>query len=1058
VDAANTADAPAVQSDGSVDAGGCLPAGQTGVSPGRYSWLIDTGQLLPPDASRIVVTDTDGWYAHVHGSAGSVAANRPVLVLCLDLSSVALVQSGAGGDFDADLLAPPGCTLQVKHDPLNQFLTSAALTDPRPNQINVPPGTLVHHSPTVSGSTAVKMVGRVTNGLDPFMIPGLVPYTLQGTLNTLQFNPGDSLTLSGTLHVLLPSGATVPGTNATVQIGLQSIADSNGHWTGGHQKFGSVLFSPVGAPIERWETGEVPFGASTSIALSTSGLGDYQGTFSIQQSLPPNLGAGYYRPYVHVDWQGAQWNPPLATKPEWAMYAYNADRNLAPMIRVGAPAAPTLPFMLLSDAIHNGVRGVEDPAQSYRTAQRIGEAPSFNVFPRLDTAGNPRAYRLEPVLPYLSFADRGVVRSPFIDFDLPGGSFTVTVTGPGVASTLGPAVFRQTRSSTPATVGGLVLDFGGGNLGDALELSAGQSPIAFTFPSDGRYTIRLQGSLNDHSGFTWNLDGTFQVQIAESLDLDPPVLPGYPFQAGERLPIAVQVSPSVPATVTARVRFAPNSGAASTQTFTGTANRFGYFYLGDSFQFAQAGEYHVELSAIYPSPNGDWAGVMAFSGVVAEATPSIVVHGRRGIDATIQPTLDRYTRASTGIAIAGDHMNFPYRSGDVLLQTNLDSAQVRASFFDPSGTLASFFQGHPFANDGVEGAAMAARFSAGEAPFVSKTTSGLDVTLDPAHTDLYAYYYAAVDRAGERVRGGATEDNTDTYYWRFDEEYAAQPGMGSEGDLPADVKVQYVGGVVRTPSGNHYGRYASLWGGLLDGDPVGSRVVAPLSGPLMTIDSKPIAMTVLPTLTRAGTVLEVGGLFGFAAQVAPPIASMIHVDLLNPDGTTLQSWDLATNEIGGFTDSTAGRVMTTPGLYSVRVGVTSGAMTGGLFSETEFILPVVSTSAPLLGTTLPAAGVVHALGPVQAELADPTGMSVHSMITIPGWILNHSFVDGTTRATPFCLDPAALRAEYPLVDVQAPHAKVPGMADEFVWVLTAGAGAGLKARRAVFFGPALANP
>jgi hypothetical protein len=83
---------------------------------------------------------------------------------------------------------------------------------------------------------------------------------------------------------------------------------------------------------------------------------------------------------------------------------------------------------------------------------------------------------------------------------------------------------------------------------------------------------------------------------------------------------------------------------------------------------------------------------------------------------------------------------------------------------------------------------------------------------------------------------------------------------------------------------------------------------------------------------------------------------------------------------------------------------------------------------------------------------------VHSLITIPGWILNHAFVNGTTATTPFCLDPAALRAQYPLVDVQAPHAKVPGMADEFVWVLTAGAGAGLEARRAVFFGPALANP
>jgi hypothetical protein len=1027
----------------------------SGLDAGRYAWL-DTDNLLPPDVTKIQVTDTDGWHAHVVGTAGSVAADRPVLVTCLDLPSMALTRSGAQGEFSVDVLAPPGCTLQVKHDPKDRFLTSALLLDSRPETLNVPPGTWVRHSPP-SSATQVKIVGRVANDLDPYAAETMVPYRLTGTVNTVQLSPGATVSITGEVRVLMPSGSTVPSTNATVSVFLTPLTNAQGHWVGGNQKFGSVLRTPVGTPIERWQTGGISFWAEDILSLAASG-DERVGTYSLSQALPSDLEPGLYRLSFGVSWGGATWATAPSAAPHWAMYTYDPETTLGPTLRVGSPATPRLPFALFMDVPHNGVRGIADPAQAYKTGLRIGDAASFGVLPRLDAAGQPRVYRLEPVLPFLSYADRGVPRSPFVDLDLPSGQLTATVTRNGTSIVLGPSPFQQTRSSSPSTTTGRVLDRGGGNLGDAVELTTRDPAFRYVFPEDGSYSVRLQGTVRDRSGMDWALDGTFALEVAEPLDLEPPVLPGYPFRVGEQLPIAVQVNPSFPAEVTVRVTYSPNSGIATTQTFTGTANRFGYFNGGESFVFSAPGEYAVELSAKYTDGTHAYAGVMAWSSVVAEASPQISLHGRRGIDASIQPTRDRFTRAQTGIPIGGTHMNFPYLSGDVLMQTDNDAAQVRACFADSSGTLASLLSSHPDADLGVEGGTLAARASANEIPFISKTSNGLDVSLSPGQADVLAYYYAAVNRPGERVRAGVTEDNTDTFYWRFGETYGGQPGMGAEGDRPMDIKFQYLGGVVRTAAHNHYARYASLWVQLPDNDTAGSRTVAPLSEPLMTADGWPISMFVLPTLVKPGTVLEAGQHFTFAAQVGPPVPAVLHVSLFDPAGNLLQTWDRPTNEMGGLTDRSIQRTLETPGLYKVHVVVSSGAVSGGIFQETDFTLPVVSPSSERLPTSLPRTGVVAGLTPLQAQVQGAPGTLATSLLTVPGWIVAAKSTHLETGPTTFSLDAKALQTHFPLIDTYEPAGDVPGLADEFVWVLTAGEGAQLQAERVVLFGPEVWAP
>ncbi|MSQ25811.1 MAG: hypothetical protein EXR49_06020 [Dehalococcoidia bacterium] len=1006
------------------------------------------------------MTDIDGWRARVQGQAGSVAASRPVLVSCLNLPNGTLVTSSAQGEFSADIYAPPGCTVQVKHDPANLFLTQKDLVNnQRPTEVGIPPAVLISTNPQPQGSTTYSIVGRVTNRLDFALAENMVPYKAAGTINSLNLTGGGPLNVSGTLSVLLPPGSTVPASPGQLIVLFQSVADASGNFTGPNQKFGSVVKTPLGAPIERWVSGNLGLGIDAPLAFANRGNGEYTASFQLSELLPTSLLSGYYRVSFTVNWTGAKWGTPApGIKSEVANFAYPPDRSFGPTVKVGSPAAPKLPFMLFPDAIYNGARGVEDPAQAWRSVQRITEPASYTVLPRLDALGRPRTYLIDPAVPFLSNTDRGLAFAPIVALKLPSGSVTATITGPGGAQTLGPAPLTQTRSSAPATVGGLLLDQGGGHLEDALQITTNAPSFRYAFPADGAYTIRVQGNVQDESGFTWAMDGTFKVVIADQLDLDPGVMPGLPMKAGEKLPIALQVDPGIPAQVEAEVRFAPNSDASRlvTRTFRGTANRYGYFFSGESFAFDAPGEYAIEYRATYQPAGQTWAGVMAWNGVVAEAAPSISMHGRRGIDTSPQTaTLERFTRAQTGIAIEGNHMNYPYRSGDVLLQTDDDSAQVRASFSGGPPELRQFFLQHDDLRLGLEGpASMAQRFDVGEAPFVSKTSTGSDPTIDPQNTDLHAYFYAAANRPGERVRAGVMEDNTDTWYWRFLEQYAAQPGMGLEGDLPGDFKFQYAGGVVRTPAKNYYGRYASLWAQLPNNDRTGSRVIAPFSEPVMRIQGKDISLFAVLTIAKPGSALEVGDRFGLAGQVGPALAARVHVELKAPNGS-VQAFDVDTNEIGAFYLEGASQVLTTPGIYTVSVSVQAGNTQGSLLGASSFPLPVTPKAAGSPKTNLPASGVASG---TQVIMAVESGTATARMlITIPGWVIEEEVAPPVAGISMCHIDAVAARASFPMVDTMQPAAPGPGLADAWGWLVMVGDGPSLQVRRISLMGPQLWN-
>ena len=217
---------------------------------------------------------------------------------------------------------------------------------------------------------------------------------------------------------------------------------------------------------------------------------------------------------------------------------------------------------------------------------------------------------------------------------------------------------------------------------------------------------------------------------------------------------------------------------------TGRANRFGYFDGdGTFFSMNQAGEYLMVANATYSDESGRlWMGTRRWGGGVASPSPRIVAHGRRGVD--VQPFDERrawFSRDVAGVPIGPDHINFPYQSGDIVWAENGDAVQMRVSVQDPSGLVTESLDQRPQRFDYEEPSiGIDEREIVGELPLVIRTGTELDPSFDLDAIDHWGYAYRAVQRPGVRVRESIGTDLTRDAYWRFDETYMGQWGMGTE--------------------------------------------------------------------------------------------------------------------------------------------------------------------------------------------------------------------------------------------------------------------------------------
>ena len=761
----------------------------------------------PPKAALISISSpTADDEVTIRGTAGSVAPHSAVVAVTLETGHFTTAQATASGSFNAPLFAPASTSVLIKADPVGtsvaQFMNSDS-NDPDKGILLALPGTILRVADPPGTGVPIGSAGWTE-------WEQLPAWTFHGSLTTHTLAPGDPLRVRGTVQVDSSALQGVDALQANVALRLERLSDSDGSSLLRQNNFVSTFLTPTGLPIERqsrwWDDG---LSQGRDLPLVKTASTRAEAEVDLTLSLLPDLPAGYYRPFLNFHFPDMPTEDPPQHSVVLADPLSSPFEARLPIIWVGRPAPPRLYWTLLMDTLSNGSRGVMavEDADRFGVAQRILTQSEALVVPRLGTAsGQPLTYRLEPFAPTVGMGKGGLPSPPRIPFRFPSGSLTVKVRQPdGSERVLGPAPFVQSRSKSLVDDEGDSLDVGGGHITDAYQLSTMDPRFDVTFDQDGLHVITVEGTIDDIWGNTWTGGGTYDVHVGRVLALDTAVLPGTHFKVGDGLNPGLVVSPPMTAEVEVRVQHVPHSDVSQLEerVIRGRTNRFGYFQpAGNSVVFEQPGEYRVDITATGHDAQGQlWMGSRTWGGVVAPVNPTIVAHGRRGIDEqeTIGPQW--FTRDQIGIPIGTSHVPFPFQSGDVQWLENADSAIPLVTFHDPSRQLTELLrqrdpEGVPLKAPG----SFAERVVVGETPLFSSRPDRIDAHLDPSKVDLWAYSYRSVQRPLVRVREEISEDEIPNPYWRFDERYANQIGVGANGDLPGEFKFQYGAAVLHGPA------------------------------------------------------------------------------------------------------------------------------------------------------------------------------------------------------------------------------------------------------------------
>jgi hypothetical protein len=949
-----------------------------------------TPEQTPPDASLISVSppDVDG-YATVSGAPGAVPPYSAVAVANLSASPMAATLSDGLGAFTTTALyAPPGSSLLIKYDPesyrairLWEAATSA-LFDDFPAYANVLPGTIIHAggAPPRNGATqAFSVVGGFWQ-MSPKSWAG---WWLTGTLQTPAFNPvlglkvtpGGTVTVTANLRITSPGlGCTQPPTysvssflNLHQSFGVDGRADP---WGMGNNAF---LFTPTGLPIDCGGYGDNNDVAAALIESWTcASVNSFDASFTLTFTVSPTQTEGSYLPEANFQ----NHNVPLTTThriiPAWYN---NSSAGYLPKITIGDPAPPHIPWVLLADYPVNGHRGLQarEDEGYYQLYPWIIIPQEEVAVPRIDErAGDALVYRLEPGTNWLSATDRRLPNPPHIPFDLPSGHLTIEILGPDYSvDQLGPATILQSSLRSPTTPGGVeIISQRSGRLDDIYHLTTMSDTFSYSFDQYGSHQISLLGEVDDIYGNTYLINSTYDVHVAQLLDLDPAQLPTMPYVQGDVFAPGLHIYPPFPADVTVQLVQMPYSDPAQaiTSTVSGQANRFGYFQQpADSvITLTAPGEFRVDITASHTEPDGTmWMGSMTWGNVVEGPAPMIRAHGRRGLD-YISEIIDEQPPWFDVNTIPPERKQgavevyYPYFSGDIHwgLETfqpgdsihpiiTIEDLGATGAYTGPVYNLlrANHPRGWTEYRRPPSGARtysnLIKRMAIDEAPLTISTRTGVNGSVFPEEIDMWAYYYASSERPGVRVRENIAEDMIGVGYWGFDDTYNYQFGVPVDGDLPGDLKWEFGGAVLRTITEtspltspvalSEYAIYSSLWVLLPTDDARGARVTAPFrgageldGGPIMTItvQGQPTAidMLFLPLGVRPGDVLEVGDVIAFSGMVGPPVDSRVSVTITSPSDTSHPAV-LRANKIGWVYDPGFDFAALEPGRWMVDVHV-----------------------------------------------------------------------------------------------------------------------------------------
>lgn len=1015
----------------------------------------------PPKAALISISSptVDGEVT-LTGAAGAVTAESTVVAVALATGHFTTVQAADDGSFTATLFAPAGTSVLIKADPVGASVARFLANDLHRGggepveHISALPGTILRVADPPGAGIPIGGAGRTKHDSFP-------AWTFYGSIPTNIFVPGDPLRVRGTVRVDSPVLQGVDALQVGVHLILERLSDPEGSSLLRLDTLTvSTLLTPTGLPIERtppwpqwWLNG---FGLYQESPLVKAASTQAEARLDLTLPLPSDLPAGYYHPYLHFDFP----DMPLENPPKHLKRQEGLARVYLPIIKVGNPALPRLYWPLLLDTLSNGSRGAvaEEDIDRFGIAQRILTSSETFVVPRLDTvSGHPMTYRLEPFAPTVSIVNAsfgGLPLSPRIPFRFPSGGLTVQIRQPdGTEAVLGPAPFVQSRLKSLASEEGIPLDTGGGHITDAYQLSTMDSRFEVAFAQDGLHTITVEGTIDDIWGNTWTGGGAYEVHVAQVLALDTAVLPGTHFEVGDGFNPGLVISPPMPSEVEVRLQHIPHSDVSQLEerVIRGRTNRFGYFQpAGNTVVFDRPGEYRVDITATGRDEQGQlWMGSRTWGGVIAPVNPTIVAHGRRGTDNqdTIGPQWFFLDQLSLNEFTT--HLPFPFQSGDVTWVEEQESSIPVMSFHDPSRQLTELLRQRGLNDDGApiaplqEPGSFGERVVVGEAPLFSSRPDGLDPFLDPTKVDLYAYSYRSVQRPLVRVREEISEDKIESPYWRFNDRYANQIGVGQHGDLPGEFKFQYGAAVLHGPALDqaHYAIHGSLFVLVPDDDPDGSRTFPPFQGngggpsggPLFTLKGEEIDLFIHLTGVRPGSVLETGNTFALVGAIGPTLPAEVTYTVTAPNGSK-QTFSGMANEIGYYYEPEDNFIVDQPGRYTVDLqvaydGSTSAGQVTAPFPQGHvlgtarghFSVYVVSPHSPPLTVDMPEHDFLTAPADFTVTATAPAGLTLtegHMTALMPGVVLEDGSLSVENNGLTYDYDPVGLAAGVPILDVE----------------------------------------
>ncbi len=872
----------------------------------------------------------------------------------------------------------------------------------------------------------------------------------------------------------------------------EQVYDAGGKATGLTAISVSSRFTSAGIPLSYYE-GTMPVralgnrrGSPLEVikefpagAWARGGVAHLKGRLTAR--LPRTLPHGYYRPHVdlfvkfagsntpisigHLPYQLGQWledNLKLAGPTGlWSNLMdkvintpveFMHDPQVLPEVVVGRPARPRIPWTMFQDVADYGQSGLLSARDSKHLGllNRVRYPTPFQLYPRRyrATPGIPTLFP-EAALASLFIGEETVppMIKNYLNFS--AGRATATLTGPD-----GKPMEFGSRSFT-----------GSGRSGPRLERGGFLMDLTRT----GKYRLQLTGHMEDHFGRRYDAGGSYDFTVALPLSFSTPVKPGTNFIAGATFPAAAHVNPPVPAEVTIKVWYYPQSDVSRVKhvVFTGKANRFGHFsphYTPDSppLKMPEPGEYRSQFSARFVDARGRlWRGVQTSAGVIADKKPLLKLHGGRTYISPPRPDREHYggwARYQLDFEGASSYLDdellsqfdhiFPYHSGDTLFvattypfesvvgivqsmeATNEQLARRLVRAYNPKGRVYNY----PLTPRWRKPVYLPDVFKFGEdnfgyhrisvkhpdhLPILSANARGLSPHLYPEDNQIEAYTYLSVIRPGFPVMSLAYSGSFMGPCWIVSPNpYGGQINASPNGDLPWDLYRIMSGLVVKDlESGkNYYDAYAAAIVALPPGSHANA-VSAPGQRPIMQINGRKFFYFMG---MDTSDVFIVGERMMLGGSVMPSVPARVTIVVTRPDGTRERMSGKA-NRLGGFGPPRPIQV-DQPGVYRVKVQVEHLGKTADVMGtgDGEFYHFAIPADGPdLITVGLPAASAVRHGGEVKIPLSWPASLEkarVTYSVMMPGTVIDEGVKVVRGNSLVFPLDPAQASNQFPFID------------------------------------------